>query len=277
MNYRINDINNFVQTGSCSTIVEAARKLEISQPALSESIKRLELDFGAVLFYRSRSGIKLTPIGRIFLIKAKKVLQAMNDLDFKEKSTGIFQAETIIIGCHTIVAQYTLPKALSFIQTKAPDYKIELRHDLSRIIQSEVQKGQIDIGIVANPAMVPDLIIKKLSDDLVGIWSHKDAFPTDTVICNLNLFQTQSILKKWKNKPKKIISTESLELIGRLVNEKIGFGIMPAKAVLLSGFDLKHWNKYPSYVDELSLIYRPEFGKSAAEKLVIEALKQSLA
>lgn len=276
MDYRISDIINFVHTSSCVTITQAASKLEISQPALSESIKRLESDLKAILFYRSRSGIMLTPSGRVFLDKARTVVQSLNDLDFSSNGEKIFSNRAIILGCHTTVAQYSIPNALSFLKANAPDYKIELVHDLSRNIQAAVQRGHIDIGIIVNPTAVPDLIIQKLSNDIVGVWSHKNYQEFDTVICNLNLFQTQSILKKWKGKPKKIISTDCLELIIRLVNEKIGCGILPEKAVQLSGFNLKYLDIFPTYKDELALVYRPEFGKSRAEKLTIEAIKQAL-
>ena len=276
MKYRMTDIENFIEICSCNTIMQAAKKLDISQPALSESLKRLESDLGYTLFYRSRSGIKLTPSGRVFLDKARIVIQSLNDLEFSKEITNIFSNRKIIIGCHSTIAMYSLPSALSFLKEKAPDYKIELKHDISRNIQADIQRGYIDIGIVVNPTEVPDLIIKKLSTDIIGLWSHKDYREFDAVICDLNLFQTQSILKKWKGKPHKIISTDSFELMARLVNEKIGIGILPERAVRLSGFSLKHWNLFPTYEDEISLIYRPEFGKSPAEKLTIEALRRSL-
>ncbi len=276
MKYRMTDITNFVETSSCSTIIQSAKKLEISQPALSESIKRLESDLGSILFYRSRSGIQLTPSGKSFLLKAQKLQQAYNDLDITTDENQVFSGRTISIGCHPTVAQYAIPNALVELKKQAPDYKIELRHDLSRNIQAEIQRGNIDIGIVINPTEVPDLVIQKLATDTVGIWSAKGYEDLDTVICNLNLFQTQSILKKWKEKPKKIISSESLELIAQLINNKIGVGILPERAVKLSGFNLKQKPNTPTYKDEITIIYRPEFGKSKAEKLTIEALKESI-
>ena len=276
MKYRINDILNFVETSSCSTIIQSAKKIEISQPALSESLKRLESDLGYVLFYRSRSGIQLTSSGKLFLRKAQHAIQAFHELDISLESDSIFSGRTITIGCHPTVAQYSVPKALSYLKQKAPDYKIELWHDLSRNIQVEIQRGSIDIGIVINPVEVPDLVIQKLAIDNVGIWTTNLRQEFDTVICNPNLFQTQSILKKWKDKPQKIISTDSLELICRLVNEKIGLGILPERAVKLSGFNLKHCTSLPSYKDEICLVYRPEFGKVPAEKITAEALRRSI-
>ncbi|MDD4975910.1 MAG: LysR family transcriptional regulator [Bacteriovorax sp.] len=276
MKYRITDITNFVEACTCSTIVEAARKLEISQPALSESLKRLEKDLGYVVFYRSRLGIQLTASGKVFLNKAQILVQSIDNLEITNDKENVFGGRTITIGCHSTVAQYSIPKALSYLKKKAPDYKIELRHDLSRNIQTEIQRGNIDIGIIINPIEVPDLIIQKLAIDEVGVWAARSIKEFDTIICNLNLFQTQSILKKWKNKPPKIISTDSLELICKLVDEKIGYGILPERAVWLSGLNLKNLKSLPSFKDEICLVYRPEFGKSPFEKITITALKDAI-
>lgn len=275
MKYRLNDIKNFVEISSCNTIMQAAQKLEISQPALSESLKRLEVDTGITLFYRSRQGVKLTPAGQEFLQKSIILMSAYNDLENDHEKHLVFGNQMITIGCHVTVAQYSIPKALSYLKKMAPDFKINLKHDFSRNIQGEVQKGNIDIGVVINPTEVPDLIIHKLAMDLVSVWSFTHEQP-DCIICNQNLFQTQSILKKWKSKPKKIISTDSLELICKLTHEKIGYGIIPERAVNLSGLKLNKQTQLPTYKDEISLVYRPEFGKTKAEKLVVESLKKSI-
>ncbi len=277
MKYRMSDIKNFVATSNCTTIIQAAQKLEISQPALSESLKRLEEDLGEVVFYRSRSGIQLTPSGKLFLTKAQTLMNAYIDLDMKTNSDQIFSGQTITIGCHATVAQYALPHSLKYIKDHAPDFKIELVHDLSRNIQADIQKGQLDIGVVINAVEVPDIVIQKLSTDIVGVWTAANIKKEhDTIICHQDLFQTQSILKKWKNKPDKIITTDSLELICRLTQEGLGYGIIPTKAVQLVSNKLHMLSQLPTYKDEISLIYRPEFGRNPAEKLVINALKESL-
>lgn len=275
MKYRMTDITNFIEIANCTTIIQAANKLEISQPALSESLKRLESDVGLILFYRSRSGVQLTPSGKLFLDKAHRVLQSIQDLDFSKKDTDIFANRTIRIGCHSTVAQYCVPQALAYLKSKAPDYKIELKHDLSRNIQENIQKGLIDVGIVINPSEVPDIVIHKVAMDTVSVWATKSAGELDTIICNPHLFQTESILKKWKNRPKKIIATDSLELISRLTAEKIGYGILPERAVRLYHPHLVEQKSLPNYKDIISIVYRPEFGKISAEKLTIEAIKQS--
>ncbi|MGE0764467.1 MAG: LysR family transcriptional regulator [Bdellovibrionales bacterium] len=276
MKYRVSDIENFVATVGSRTIMEAARKIGISQPALSESLKRLESDIGAVVFYRSRTGIQLTPSGKLFLSRADRVLDALGSLELSEGEGHIFSGKTITIGCHAAVAQYAIPKTLAYIARAAPDYKVEIRHDLSRNIQLEIQRGNIDVGIIINPVEVPDIVIKKIASDIVRVWSCKNSFDKSTIICNSALLQTQHILRRWKDKPSRIINTDSLELICRLTNEALGFGIIPQRALDLIGFDLKANNSIPSYHDQICLVHRPEFGANKSEALVCEAIKAAL-
>ncbi len=276
MKFRFRDIENFVETSKYRTIVQAARRLEISQPALSESIRRLETDSKVTLFYRSRTGIRLTSSGRSFLRKAEKLLLSMNELEGTHAQTGIFLGKSVSIGCHSTVAQYCLPSALSRLRAKAPDYKVELRHDLSRNIQTAVQKGEIDIGVVINAVPVPDIILKKVGVDLVSVWIAKSIQTSDTVIYDENLFQSQSILKKWKTRPKKYLSTGSLELICRMAERELGYAIIPDRAVALAPYRLRKVTALPSYQDEISLVFRPEFGRVVHERLIIEALEEAI-
>jgi len=276
MKFRLNDIQNFLATSTCKTINQAANKLEISQPALSESLKRLEQDLGHVLFYRSRSGVELTPSGKAFLHKAQTLVKAYDDLSIPDGNRNLFGDRVITIGCHPIIGQYFIPKALAFLKSIAPDFKIELKHDISRKIQEGVQTGQIDLAIVANPVEVPGLVITRIDSDLVGVWSGS-ARPADldTIICNLELFQSHSILNKWKNKPSRLISTESLELICRMVSMGVGLGIIPGRAVELSGLKLYQQKNLPVFRDNICLIHRPEYGKNMAERLVIDAIRKA--
>ena len=275
MKYRVTDIQHFVEVAGCTTLSQAAAKLELSQPALSQCIRRLEADLGLVLFYRSRNGIQLTPTGRAFLAHAQRALQALEELEL-DHGGGVFAGRSISIGCHPLVAQYSIPRAVAYLKRVAPDFRIELRHGLSRTIQHHIQCGDIDIGIVVNPTVVPDLVIRKLGVDHVRVWTSKQHPGEDTVVCDLHLYQTRSILKRWTTKPGNIVSTESLELICRLVAAGIGYGIIPDRAVEVTGSELCSVPTLPTCDDEICLIFRPEFGRLPAEKLVIESLQLSI-
>ena len=272
MNFRMNDLENFIEVAACKTMSEAAKKLGISQPALSESIKRLESDLGEVLLYRARSGITLTPAGNAICSTAKNAISLLLGIEAIQKSGPNFGSRTITIGCHPTVASYFLPGALKRLEKVAPDYKIILKHDLSRNIQSEIQQGLIDIGIVVNPSPSPDLVIREIGKDEVAVWGAKNA-RRDKVFCSLDLVQTQSILRKWKGQPVTKINTNSLELIVRLVEAGLGLGIVPTCTVNLLGAHIQKLDSTPVYQDSIHIVYRPEFGKSQIEHEVVRALR----
>lgn len=217
----------------------------------------------------------MTPRGRLFLEKVNGLLSSVRSIEAEDSPQTVFAGQSISIGCHLTVASYVLPLALSALKKSAPDFRIELHHDLSRNIQSEVQRGRIDIGVVINPVRVPDLVISKLGFDTVAVWTSDKDTELDTLIYNSQLFQSQAILKKWKNRPQKTIDSEGLELICRLTAQGLGYGIIPSKAVALSNEKLKQVKSLPTYRDEIALVYRPEFGRSKPEKLLIEAIRSA--
>jgi DNA-binding transcriptional LysR family regulator len=165
-----------------------------------------------------------------------------------------------------------LPAALAALQKTAPDFQIELRHDLSRRIQHEVQRGRLDLGIVINPVPVPDIVLSKLSSDQVAVWTKSGAKP-DLLIYNPELIQSQSILKRWKTRPARTIETDNFDLTCRLAAKGLGYGIIPNKAVELSGEKLARVESLPTFQDEIVLVHRPEFGKTKAEKLLLQSIR----
>jgi len=276
MKYRIRDVENFLVTAKCRTILEAAKLLGIGQPALSESIKRLEADTDRILFYRSRNGIQLTAQGRNFLRMAQKAILALKELEAPADDVQALGAYEISIGCHQTVASYSLPNALSFLKKTVPGFNVKLRHDLSRNIQAEIQAGKIDVGIVINPSEVPDLVIRPIAKDQVGIWSNRSSSKHDLIICDTNLVQTQAILKRWQKRSARVLSTNSFELICQLTARGIGYGIIPERAAQVSGLPITRLQNLPTFEDRIAIVHRPEFGKNKFEKQVIESLKQAL-
>lgn len=276
MEYSLNDLFNFVEISNCRTLSEGARKLQISQSALSESIKRIEEQIGLVVFFRSRNGIQLTEEGRILLKRAKNLQQNYWEIAHLKKQQEMSKLQ-IRIGAHATVAQYLFPKAFQNLKKTIPELQLELVHDLSRVIQEKVQKGEIDFAIVINPIRVPDLVVKELAKDRVGVFASR-AFKksvTDelTFICHPDLYQSQTLLKKIKATPSHLISTSSLELVARLTEAGIGLGIIPEKVAQMISSDLVLREEFPVLKDEIAMIYRPEFVRHRFYKEIIRCFE----
>lgn len=278
MSIRLNDLKNFIECASRQTLSEGARSLGISQPALSESISRLESDLEGTLFYRSKNGIALTPTGKSTLEKAKQIFNLLQNIsDSKGSEAGAITQPVVTIGCHPVVASYILPQSLSELQKSVPNYRVQIKHGLSREMQREIQAGNLDLGIIINPISNPDLVIRRIGKDTVTVFrSPSPNQDHDTIFCDLDLFQTQDILRRWKKRPEKIVQTSSLELIARLTNQGLGYGIIPARVVDLLGFKLTAVQNTPRFEDEIAVLHRPEFGKTDYERRVLKSLHESL-
>jgi len=278
MDYNLSGLANFVQIANLSTLTEGAKKLKISQPSLTESIKKLEKSLGVILFYRSKSGIRLTPDGRILLLKGKKLLSEYEDIkNIQDEKTNELQNK-ILIGAHSTVAQYIFPSILGRIKKDNVISNIEFIHDLSRNIQEKVQKGEIDLAIVINPRDMPDLIIKEIATDNFGFFEIRQSkrnIQNPTIICNFDLFQTNELLKKSKLKLDSIIETSSLELIARMVDSGVGIGLMPERVARLISDKLILNENLPILKDRIALVYRPEIIKNKNFKLILESIKNS--
>jgi DNA-binding transcriptional LysR family regulator len=270
MNFK--DLENFNQVASYKSFSFAAKMMGISQPTLSESIKRLERDLGKTLFYRSKSGIELTPQGIEALHETAKLLEIKRKITSK-KLIDYSPPRAIKIGCHPTVGRYFLPALLSALQDEFSNVTVDLIHAHSRDIQKLIQQGKVDIAIVVNPISNPDLIIKRVCFDKVFIWeSSTVTTKKDQFIADLGLIQVQSILRKWKNPPKHHISTQDFQLIGEMVESGIGYGLLPERFVQKQKLKLSKVQKTIFFKDELSLIYRPEFNKDDISNFVVNKI-----
>lgn len=132
-------------------ISSAAKKLYISQPAVSQSIKQLEDKLGAKVFFRTSKGMKLTSEGQVlynyiekayaFIIAGQSKFQEMQDLKYGE----------IIIGASdTLCAHYLLPYLGEF-HKEFPNIKIKVTNRTTFEIIDLLKKGNVDLGILNLP------------------------------------------------------------------------------------------------------------------------------
>ena len=88
---------NVSEAARCGSISQAAKKLHISQPAISESIKELEQEYSITIFHRSKKGISLTQEGNDFISYARSVLQSvdsLNNMFLKSDETSVLKIST---------------------------------------------------------------------------------------------------------------------------------------------------------------------------------------
>jgi DNA-binding transcriptional LysR family regulator len=144
---------NIVQLRAFAAVVEhgsfseAARVLDISQPAVTMQIQALEADLGVTLFDRRYRGTEPTEPGRTLLPYATRILSALGDarsaLDaLSDRVTG-----RLIVAASTTPGQYVLPRLLGSFVREYPEVGVSLRvHDSAEVVAA-VESGEASIGM----------------------------------------------------------------------------------------------------------------------------------
>ena len=110
----------FYAVAKNKNMTKASEELHISQPAISQSIKKLEEQLGGTLFLRSNKGMELTEEGKMFFDYVKGALELINNAEneftaFKDLSKG-----EIKIGCSTTLTKLILIDALKNFHNDFP-------------------------------------------------------------------------------------------------------------------------------------------------------------
>ncbi len=136
------------ETGSFS---EAATNLHLSQPAVSDAIRKLEETLEVRLFDRSTRRIFLTPEGRELLRLSSRLLDefAVITEDFRDYLAR--RRGRIVVAALPSLSAVTLPPALAELKSRHPGIDLTLRDTLHDEIEELVASGGADFGMTVAP------------------------------------------------------------------------------------------------------------------------------
>lgn len=129
-------------------ITRAAKRLYITQPALTKYINKLEEEYGICLFDRKNSPVTLTEAGKLFLEEKTRIEVAEQNLRHRLellKNSSI----TINIGVGNDRANVWVPKLLQEFCRKHPDINFAIKGAGERSLPDKLRSGDIDIAIGA--------------------------------------------------------------------------------------------------------------------------------
>lgn len=274
------DLKYFLELSKTLHITRAAERLGVTQPALSHCLKRIENEVNTELFVRSKKGLSLTGAGQRLALQAGELIQKWEEVLQSAQNEVQKVAGTIRLGCHTAVAQYTLPFFAGDFLKKYPEISFNFSHGLSRHMAEDVISDKLDIAFVVNPIRHLDLIIKEISNDRVTLWRSKSCQNNDVLIVEPSLLQTQDLIGKLQKKKlsfKRVIESPSLEVIAQLVSSGVGCGILPERVMkAFAQESIQPVKDAPEFHDHMCLVYKKEFRKSARGRALIEHIESGL-
>jgi LysR family hydrogen peroxide-inducible transcriptional activator len=129
----------------------AAEHCHVAQPSLSQQVSKLEDELGTRLFDRLGRRVRLTDAGRVFLPRARAILQEMetarSEVDYKRKDTK----GNITVGVIPTIAPYFMPAHVATFTRKFPDASLKIIEETTPVLVEGVRDLSLDLAIMSLP------------------------------------------------------------------------------------------------------------------------------
>lgn len=143
-------LQNFVTVADCRSFTKAAAVLNISQPAISVSIKNLESELRADLLIRTRKEVELTELGAQFIVYARSALREMQKARDLTGGSNNSRTRTIKFGINSILVHAVNNNVIAQFISENPSVKLEI--DVATVPKStaveRVSSGEWDFGVL---------------------------------------------------------------------------------------------------------------------------------
>lgn len=145
---------------------QAAERLHIAQPALSQAVRRLESELGVVLLERTTRQVGLTAAGAFFHDEVRRVLHELDSAVASVRGIAGGRRGLLRVG-FTGTSAFTQLAGLSrLLRTELPDVALDVQADLLTPAQVErLLDGRLDLGVLRGPVATPDIETRHLLDE----------------------------------------------------------------------------------------------------------------
>jgi LysR family transcriptional regulator, hydrogen peroxide-inducible genes activator len=131
----------------------AAERCHVSQPALSEQVRKLEAHLGAAIFERTKRRVAITPQGAVLLLHIERILTEARNLMAIGRE-GVELAGTLHLGAIDTLGPYYLPAVLKLLRAERPDVSLRLSENRTGVLIQRLRHGGLDLILaVASPEM----------------------------------------------------------------------------------------------------------------------------
>jgi len=149
---KLKQLRLLIAVGKHNNIQNAARELNVSQPAATKMIKDLELDFEVQLFTRTNRGVIPTPYGEALIRHGKLIFSQVSNAaqeldDLNEGSSG-----GIVVGTLLAASPQLLPQAIARLLEDRPKVAIKVVEGTNEVLIPALKSGEIDLIVGRLPS-----------------------------------------------------------------------------------------------------------------------------
>ncbi len=152
----------------------AAAATHVTQSTLSASLMALEELLGAPLVDRTSRKVVFTPLGNEVVLRARKLLIDAEDLALAAKAAAEPLSGLLKLGAIPTIGPFLLPAVLPKLRRQFPRLKLYLREDLTARLLDLLERGELDVALIALPYEAPNIEARALFDDPFVVAMTKD-------------------------------------------------------------------------------------------------------
>jgi DNA-binding transcriptional LysR family regulator len=177
---QLRHLTHFIQVAREGAVRKAALSLNISQPAITRSIKELEQILGLRVFERSRRGVVINSNGQSLLRHAERAMAELNAASAALAALKLGEQGRVVIGGPTVGISVLVPKAVARLKYRFPAVSITILPGPHEQLLPSLRVGEIDLffGRKGTAPQLAGLTFKRLFQDRLVIVAR----PTNTFI-----------------------------------------------------------------------------------------------
>jgi DNA-binding transcriptional LysR family regulator len=244
----LQQLKALTMVAEAGSVTEAARRLLLTQPAVTRQIRALEEELGGALFDRTTKPITPTPLGRSALDHARRILLMAEELRTTVSSdAGTLRGE-LRLGVAALWMRQMIPPIALELRRRYPGVQLQLTSGWSGSLTRRVAEGRIDIAVVLAPPQEqvpaglaatrfgtePVALISSVETALKGTVSPEALRGTGWVL-NSEGCGYRAALKRTLEEagiPFTVVAeVNDLDLQMQLVREGVGEGLIPLRAL----------------------------------------------
>ncbi len=267
-------------------ITAAARRLRVSQPAISVAVKKLEARLGTALLLRGSAGVTLTPAGTELVRHAHEAFVTLRAAEEQIRAMRTGESGRFVIGCYHSFGAFFLPEMLRQLTADAPGIELSLWEGTSAEVRDAVVDGTVHFGLMVSPRPQPELVLVKLFKDLVGVFAPGQLTQRErlAVLARGPLYHVERVaisrrvvaaLAQRKLLPQRVMACGDLELAKSLALNGAGAAVLPLRVAIYntpeSALRLVD-PALPTEVDTAYLAFRADLQRTRAANRLKDAL-----
>lgn len=236
----------FISVVELRNFTKAAEQLHMTQPAVSQAIKNLEIKFGKTLIERENKEFHVNQAGEIVYALGKEIDEKLTMMDVLVNELDQEPSGKIIIGASYTIGEYLLPKLLTELHETFPNIQAHVLIGNTKAIGTKLLNREIDVGFIEGTFTHHKIKVIPFMEDTMYICSNmmkkNKSYPTVKQLQKeVWLFREEGsgtrdmmiqFLKQHHIKPEQKRTLGSTQLVKEAVQAGLGISLMSETAII---------------------------------------------